>query len=229
MEHLVLFAKAPRLHEVKTRLQPVFTPEQSLALHEAMLCDQVAFTGAFRGSGRSCEVCLDRAFEPSGAMARALFRLDRTIQGDGDLGTRMHRALCRAFDAGASAAAILGADAPTVPLALIEESFYRLRAGSDAVIIPAQDGGYVLVGAARPLPSLFESVPWGTPRVVEVTRRRARDAGYALAETALWHDVDVLHDLSQLTLDLTTAPDRAPETARFLTLLGLYAPQNPML
>ena len=68
MERLVLFAKTPRLHEVKTRLAPGLTPEFALALHEAMLADQTLFLNTLQGEGRSCEVCLD------------------TQQGDGDLG-----------------------------------------------------------------------------------------------------------------------------------------------
>ena len=99
MERLILFARTPRLHGVKTRLAPRLTPELALALHEAMLADQTLFLKALSNDGRSCEVYLD------------------TQQGDGDLGERMHRALVRAFADGAAAAAILGADAPTLPRA----------------------------------------------------------------------------------------------------------------
>src|SRR5262245_11531893 len=134
MERLILFAKSPRLHEVKTRLAPRLSPEQALLLHEAMLDDQVRFVNSLSGDGRSCEVCLD----------------DR--QGDGDLGERMNRALVRALEGGALRAAILGADAPTVPRSLVDEAFVLLR-GADGVIVPARDGGYVLVGASRPVPS----------------------------------------------------------------------------
>ena len=112
MEHLVLFAKAPRLHEVKTRLLNVLTPRQALDLHEAMLADQLVFLRALRGPERTCEACMDRAFDPSDAIDRAIADLAITRQGEGDLGARMHRALLRAFDAGARRALILGADAP---------------------------------------------------------------------------------------------------------------------
>src|SRR6185295_8867827 len=97
MEHVILFAKTPRLHGVKTRLTPHLTAEQAVLLHEAMLSDQTRFLGTLAATGRSCEVCLD------------------TQQGEGDLGARMDRALLRAFASGAAAAAILGADAPTLP------------------------------------------------------------------------------------------------------------------
>jgi len=211
MEHLVLFARTPRLHEVKTRLAPRLAPEEALRLHEAMLADQTLFLAALAGWGRSCTVCLD------------------TEQGEGDLGARMHRALLHAFAEGAAAAAILGGDAPTVPRALVDDAFALLARGADAVVVPADDGGYVLVGASRPVPALFEGIPWGTPLVQDATRRAAREAGLVLAETAPWSDVDVESDLHRLAREVAADPLRAPATASFLARLGLYSPRNPVV
>jgi rSAM/selenodomain-associated transferase 1 len=211
VEHVILFAKSPRLHRVKTRLASLLTAEQALLLHEAMLSDQTYFLGTLVASGRSCEICLD------------------TKQGEGDLGARMDRALRKALASGAKAAAILGADAPTLPRSLVDDAFARLAQGADAVIIPAHDGGYVLVGASRPVPALFAGVPWGTPLVQEATRRIAGEAGLVLAETAPWSDVDVEGDVRRLARELAADPLRAPATASLLSRLGLYAPQNPMV
>jgi rSAM/selenodomain-associated transferase 1 len=211
VEHLILFAKTGRLHEVKTRLAPRLNPEQALLLHEAMLDDQVRFVESLSDVGRSFEVCLD------------------TQQGDGDLGERMNRALDRSFAAGSRRAVILGADAPTLPRSLVEKAFELLRAGADAVIVPAHDGGYVLVGASNPVPALFKSIPWGTPSVAETTRRLARAAGLVLAETAPWFDVDVASDLTRLAQELADDSSRAPLTAACLARLGLYAPRSPMV
>ena len=211
MERLVLFAKTPRLHEVKTRLVPRLTPEQALALHRAMLADQTAFLTTLVTPGRTCEVCLDAQ------------------QGDGDLGVRMERALASAFARGARAAAILGADAPTLPRALVEDAFARLSGGADAVVVPARDGGYALVGASHPVSALFDGVAWGTPSVLDATRRLARLSGLVLAETAPWSDVDVADDLPRLAREIAADPSRAPATASVLAGLGLYVPRNPMV
>jgi len=225
----VLFAKAPRLHEVKTRLEPVLTAGQALWLHEAMLHDQLVFVNGLLGPGRSCELCLDRVGEPRGELARAMAGMSRTLQGEGDLGARLHRALTRAFDDGAARVAVLGSDAPTLPRSLVEDALTRLRGGADAVVIPALDGGYVLVGASHPVPALFAGVPWGTSSVLDVTRRIAVASGLVLALTAPWPDVDVASDLARLRADLAADPARAPETAVVLTRLGLYSPQNPVV
>jgi hypothetical protein len=215
VERLVLFAKTPRLHQVKTRLAPRLTPEQALGLHEAMLADQLRFVRELAKGDRSGELCVDGVYSGDAHGLRC------TTQGEGDLGERMDRALTRAFSEGAERAAILGADAPTLPRSFVEEAFAVLRRGADAVIVPADDGGYVFVGASRAVPSLFEGVPWGTGSVVEATRRRARAAGLLLAETAAWPDVDVADDLPRLAAGLAADPSRAPATLAFMRGLGL--------
>jgi rSAM/selenodomain-associated transferase 1 len=229
MERLILFAKTPRLHEVKTRLAGVVTPERALELHRAMVRDQLAFVRSLRRADRSCEVCLDRPPSPGDGLADAIDDLPRTAQGEGGLGDRMHRALARAFEEGASRAAILGADAPTLPGERVEAAFAALRGGADAVIVPAADGGYVLIGASRAVPPLFETIPWGTSTVAEATRLAALRAGLVLAETDSWSDVDVEGDLVRLSRELAADPNRAPETAAAIARIGLYAARKPVL
>lgn len=215
MRRLILFAKTPRLHEVKTRLAPNLTPEQALGLHSAMLADQIEFVRSFEADGIEGELCVDGPFSANpGALPCA-------TQGEGDLGARMHRALCRAFADGCSTAAIVGTDAPTLPRARVQAAFAFMEHGADAVVVPAYDGGYVLVGARRPVPALFFGVPWGTASVLGTTRRTSREAGIELAETPPWPDVDVAADLPRLLADLAADPLRAPSTLAFMSGLGL--------
>jgi len=229
VERLILFSKTPRLHDVKTRMASTLTPEAALRLHEAMLHDQIMFLSALRSDSREVEICIDRPFAASDALAQASAGLALTLQGEGDLGARIARALDRAVEAGAEPAAILGADAPTMPRRLLEDALALVRADADAAIVPALDGGYVLVAARHPVPAIFRDIPWGTPSVVSATRRRAAEKGLVLAETEAWPDVDVAGDLPRLAVELAADPLRAPATAAFVANLGLYGPQNPML
>lgn len=220
MEHLILFAKAASVGLVKTRLVPPLTPEQALDLHRAFVDDQVRFVAACCRRGRAGVFCVDdlgRA-RPEAALAGSL-GLEVALQGDGDLGERMVRAFAGAFARGAGAAAILGADAPTVPAERIEELFERLEAGADAVIVPALDGGYVAIGLRGRHPELFADVEWGTGTVALSTRVRAKVAGLRLEETRPWHDVDLPADLDRLAEEIARDPLRAPATARALARL----------
>jgi hypothetical protein len=73
-----------------------------------------------------------------------------------------------------------------------------LRHHADVVVIPAEDGGYALIGMRTPEPALFSDVPWSTPGVMDETRRRLRTLGLTWHEpTTLW-DVDLPRDLERM-------------------------------
>ncbi len=68
----------------------------------------------------------------------------------------------------------------------------------DAVFIPAEDGGYVLVGLRRPQPRLFEGIDWGSERVMAQTRERLSELGLRWVELPTLWDVDRPGDLLRL-------------------------------
>lgn len=68
----------------------------------------------------------------------------------------------------------------------------------DAVFIPAEDGGYVLVGLRRPLPRLFEDIDWGSERVMTQTRARLHELGLSWRELPTLWDIDRPQDLDRL-------------------------------
>lgn len=127
------------------------------------------------------------------ALRQAYPALRVADQGEGDLGRRMSRALEAALRTH-DAAVLLGTDAPALDAARIAEAAATLRT-HDAVFVPALDGGYALVGLARPAPQLFEAIAWSTPQVMAQTRERAACAGLALAELAPVADIDEPADL----------------------------------
>lgn len=198
---LLVFARNPVAGRVKTRLVPVLGAEAATALYREMLrrtLETVAQLGGVRA-----ELWLDGA-----ATDRELQHLVRyhgltlKLQQGPDLGARMAKALAEATGSGCRAV-LIGSDCPEYDAAYLEAAFSAL-ADHDVVIGPAADGGYVLIGATRPQPALFQDIAWGTAGVLEATRQRLRRLGLR------WHDLPTLHDL-----------DEPADLARFPTLAAL--------
>jgi rSAM/selenodomain-associated transferase 1 len=221
MNRLLLFARRPLLGRVKTRLVPPLDDAQALALYRGFLCDQLAFAARLPDAGIAPRVCFDAPWDPDPEIARHLAGLEVVEQGPGDLGERLTRAFRASADDGAENTVAMGADSPTVPLSLVREAFERLDAGADAVVSPARDGGYVLVGMRTLRAGLFREVPWGGARVLVTTRARASEEGLRLAEVGPWYDVDDADGLSALRDELRSDDTRrrAPETARCIERL----------
>jgi len=87
-----------------------------------------------------------------------------------------------------------------------------LRAGGRAVLLPAEDGGYGLVGLAAPLRQIFSDMEWGTDRVMAETRRRLRALGIVAAEPAIVWDIDRPEDIDRLAA--TGFPILQPQAER---------------
>jgi uncharacterized protein len=187
---IAILAKAPIAGLAKTRLIPALGREGA-ALLQARLIARTLATACAAATG---PVSLWAAPEESHFRELAQrFPVKLARQPGGDLGARMHAAL----DA-ACPAIVIGTDCPALEAKHLRGSADALREGADAVIIPAEDGGYVLIGLRQPRPDLFADMPWGTGTVMAETRRRAAELGLAVREHAPLWDVDVPDDLERL-------------------------------
>lgn len=178
---------------MKTRLAASIGADAALAVYRRLAEHAV-------GCARAVEppAALRIHFTPggSGAGVRAwLGNADLYLPQDaGDLGERMRAAFESAFDEGFERVVILGSDLPGLSPELVERAF-RLLDRHPAVIGPARDGGYYLLGLREPFPELFADVAWSTDTVLATTVARlgARDAEPAVLE--ILSDVDVADDL----------------------------------
>lgn len=141
------------------------------------------------------------------------------LQGEGDLGERMERVARRALDLAPWLIAV-GADSPGLPLAELEAAVAAL-VQSDAVLGPASDGGYYLLGLRRLEPGLLAGLPWSSPETFAATRARLVQRGFSVATTNPWFDVDDAEDLARLRVELARGTVRAPKTASTLAQLQL--------
>jgi uncharacterized protein len=175
-----LFARYPTPGRAKTRLIPALGADGAAALHKSMTERAL---GEMRNSGLPHEV------RATGASSRAFRRwLGNVVvvpQGRGHLGLRMARAV---------PGILIGADVPGLTAAHLRAAADALRR-HDIVIGPAFDGGYWLIGVARPMPWLFAPMAWGTDIVFAETLRRCRAWGIEPALLETLADVDRPEDL----------------------------------
>jgi uncharacterized protein len=189
---VLVFVRAPRRGEVKTRLAAGIGADAALAVYRRLAERAVAAARGVEGA----EVRIHHTPAEAADEVRAwLGEGPRYLpQREGDLGERMEAAFAEAFAAGARRVVIVGSDLPALSPALLRRAFAALDA-SGAVLGPARDGGYYLLGLARPLPSLFEGIAWSTPAVLPATLERLRAAGVAPVLLEELADVDEPSDL----------------------------------
>jgi rSAM/selenodomain-associated transferase 1 len=181
---IIVFAKAPVPGEAKTRLIPRLGAWRAARLHER-LTRQAVRTALAAGCG---------PVEVHGTARHSFFSSLKTpfrLQRGRDLGERMYRALLRN-----PGAILIGTDCPELTAADLRLADRLLRAGYDAVLAPAEDGGYALVGLRRAQKELFAGIAWSTKRVYPDTAERLAGCRWRALRT-VW-DVDRPEDLERL-------------------------------
>lgn len=122
-------------------------------------------------------------------------------QVEGDLGERMHHALAAMQSASCPHAMVLGSDVPALQTRHLQSAARALET-NDVAVLPAQDGGYVLIARRQPFLAPFQEVNWGSDQVLQQTRTRCQDAGLMLWEGEVLWDVDRREDLERLKQEI---------------------------
>ena len=192
---VIVMAKAPVPGFAKTRLVPALGADRAAALAERLLHATVA--QAVAAAVGPVDLCCapDRA-HPAFVRHADTAGIELSDQGEGDLGTRMARAFERWLVDGRHAV-MIGTDAPALDAAMLARAASALS-DADAVLVPAFDGGYALIGLRRAAPSLFDDMSWSTPAVTAQTRERLAAAGLTHIELPPVADIDDADDLVHL-------------------------------
>ena len=186
---LIVFIKAPRAGNVKTRLA------QSVGAEAACLIYQVLVGNLLRHIDSLGPVQL--RFSPDDAekeicpWRRKGWAL--APQGSGALGRRLTAAFREAFAAGFERVAIIGSDSPEITPHDIRDAWAALRE-HDVVLGPTKDGGYWLIALRKVFPKLFKGIPWSTERVFSKTVEQARAADLRVHCLRELHDIDTEQD-----------------------------------
>jgi uncharacterized protein len=192
---IAVFAKAPVAGSVKTRLAGVLGDEGAARLH-ARLVRHALGTAFAAGVGRVDLWCAPDARDPFFAACARELGVRLHAQAGADLGERMHHAFEEAAARG-EPLIVIGSDCPVLSAETLREAAKALHT-RDAVFAPAEDGGYVMVGLARPRRRLFEDIAWGTDSVMQATRARLAECALDWKELATLWDVDRPEDLARL-------------------------------
>ena len=193
---ILIFLKAPVAGQVKTRLARDVGNDKALEIYRSLVERQM--------SDLPDDWPVEIHFSPATAEPQMREWLGAepnwsfVPQVESGLGERLAHATTRAFARGASAVMLIGGDCPE-----LGEAEFQLAAQGlgehDAVMGPAADGGYYLLGMKAPLLELFENVAWSTGAFADRTREIVREQNWELSELPQLSDIDTREDWEALS------------------------------
>ncbi len=223
---VLLFMKAPIRGQVKTRLAVDIGEEAALDLYKHFIFDILA---TVEQAGYAVRVFF---FPPEGkaALSDLLPHQHYLVPQQGeDLGAKMKNAFACIFAEGFSSAVLIGSDIPDLSAAIIHEAFSSLKL-NDAVIGPATDGGYYLIGFRKETfsPDVFRGMSWGTHRVLSDTLAVLKNALHRFHLVPRWNDIDTLEDLRAFFERNKDAGFSQSKTLQYLFATRLLEKERPV-
>jgi len=196
-DELIVFVKAPRHGQVKTRLAAGIGAQAACDAYRRLVGAVLKNVETVKG--------VHLRFAPDDARDEIAPWLRpgwlATAQGGGDLGERLSRAFEDAFARGAGRVAIIGSDCPDASAADVRAAFRELRE-HDVVVGPATDGGYWLIALRAPQPALFHGIPWSSDQVLAQTLQAAKALRLRIQLLRILTDVDTEEEWRQCAVRL---------------------------
>jgi rSAM/selenodomain-associated transferase 1 len=212
---VLVFAKLPEAGKVKARLSKDLDENTACSLYKVFVLDLL---DTLKKGNYTVRIC----FYPPGAEEKVADWLGKDLlyipQTGKDLGERMKDAIIHTFSQEYSEVLLIGGDIPDLPGRIIEEAFEGLK-NNEAVVGPAFDGGYYLMGFKKDtfLPEIFRGIHWGTDMVFAKTMEIFKKSDYRVHVLTKWRDVDRLDDLRALFDKNSNTEFSGSRTMIFLT------------
>lgn len=211
---ILLFIKAPIRGRVKSRLARAVGDEAALDLYKNFVLDEIEM---LRASGYPFRLC---HYPPeAGSMIQEWVGREHASmpQHGKDLGERMEYAFSQAFSEGFTRAVLVGSDIPDLTSSLMRQAFRYLES-AHAVLGPAADGGYYLIGFRSDsfLPAAFKGMDWSTDSVFKKTRDVLESAGLSVSLLPELCDLDTADDLEAFFLRNSRSGFRTSRTMTYL-------------
>lgn len=187
---IIIFQKNLIPGKVKTRLAATVGNQQALDIYREL----VAFTHRQTSEVADADVWIffSESFEEIGEKFQQ-YMTAKMVQEGSDLGKRMHNAFETIFGMGYKKAILIGTDCPEISPEILESALDALQK-NEAVIGPALDGGYYLVGMNKAQPHLFEDMPWSTENVFSLTLQKLNQLNIAYWLLPALSDIDTEED-----------------------------------
>ena len=186
---LIIFYRNPELGKVKTRLAKTLGDEKALAIYLKLSSHTRAIT---ENLAIDKVIYYSNFVDTEDVWPNTTFQ--KKLQNGNDLGEKMNNAFVEGFQSGYERVCIIGTDCFELSRDIIKQAFDQLHT-NDAVIGPAKDGGYYLLGMKKPIPVLFKNKAWSSDTVATDTIQNFKDLSLSYAQLAVLTDVDEEKDL----------------------------------
>jgi len=190
-QQLIIFIKAPVPGLCKTRLTPYLSPEVATEFYKSLVKNCFNKIKNINNTDISIFTYPD-INNPFIKTLSLEYATTCHVQTGEDLGERMFNALDKSLKT-YEKSVLIGTDCPILDKSYLDKAFNALDQ-HDMVLGPANDGGYVLIGASKTEAQLFNNINWGTDSVLKQSLRNAHKSAYKthLLDT-LW-DIDTPED-----------------------------------
>lgn len=196
---LVIFIRNPEPGKVKTRLAASIGDELAYDIYRKLLRHTLDIVNNLRGAPQVSLHVFYSKFIPSDDLFEESY-ISKHLQNGDDLGQRMHHAFEQMFAEGYERIVIIGSDCAELQSYTLEQAFDLLES-HDAVVGPARDGGYYLIGLRKPNGALFSDIEWSTDTVFLRTIKKIVDSGHTISILPVLSDVDTIEDLMATRAD----------------------------
>lgn len=189
---LLVFTRTPIPGQTKTRLIPLLGAQGAAEFHQTVLQSTLVEANASDFETIAIWNATDND-HPFLKQCGLDYSCAMKIQQGNDLGERMHYA-AEITLAGNAFVVLIGSDCPAITTAILNQSYQHLSNGKDAVLGPAKDGGYYLIGLKKTNSRIFQDITWGKGNVAERTRQNFTDMDLDYVELEELDDIDIPED-----------------------------------
>ena len=186
---LIIFYRNPKLGKVKTRLAASMGNQKALDIYRKLSLHTRSVT---EGLSVDKIVFYSDAIDLMDIWPNAIYL--KAMQEGEDLGQKMQNAVVAGFETGYTSICIIGTDCLALTAEVITEAFEELES-VDAVIGPATDGGYYLLGMKKPHSQIFSNKNWSTHSVLRETIDDFEALNLLYVKLEELRDVDTEDDL----------------------------------